>query len=280
MTSENTMWEELKTEYLNKVRKELSSVRHPRREEVLADVSSHLDRRFTELESNEQNWENFQTVITEMGPPRDYAELLEPEAAGKKVVLPRSLLWIALCLAGVIAGVILWRTGEFYKAKPVTPKRFRENFGKNIERFKIDTATLKDVIKAFGEPVGYIWGDKNFEKKNLPGRFVIVYPAGFHVFMSSGEVVEIRYEGAGTGYTFLGEIKVGSTLEHVLEVVGQPREIVEGEEIGWDDGVLYKDVEGRKGYCYYLRADKDVRFFFLNYKVKAMYITRSDYGGH
>jgi hypothetical protein len=49
MTPENKKWDALKAEYLRKVQKALSSVRHPRGKEVLEDVSSHLDRRFAEL---------------------------------------------------------------------------------------------------------------------------------------------------------------------------------------------------------------------------------------
>jgi uncharacterized membrane protein len=44
-------------------------------------VGGHLDRRFAELEPKEQTWENFQKIVTEMGPPSDYAELA---ANGKK----------------------------------------------------------------------------------------------------------------------------------------------------------------------------------------------------
>lgn len=71
---------------------------------------------------------------------------------------------------------------------------------------------------------------------------------------------------------------MGSPLEEVLEAVGQPKETVEGQKNWFEDGVLYKDIEGRKGYCYYGRADQDVRFFFRSYKVIAIYETRSDYG--
>jgi len=80
MTAENRKWESLKTEYLRKVEKALSSVKHPRGKEVLDDISSHLDRRFAELEPQEQTWENFQRIITEMGPASDYAELLDAQA--------------------------------------------------------------------------------------------------------------------------------------------------------------------------------------------------------
>ena len=67
MTSENQTWGSLKAEYLRTVEKALSSVKSPRSKEVLDDVRSHLDRRFAELEPNQHTWENFQTIITEMG---------------------------------------------------------------------------------------------------------------------------------------------------------------------------------------------------------------------
>jgi uncharacterized membrane protein len=69
-------WAEVKTDYLKRVEQALSTARHPRSFEILADVDGHLDRRFTELEPNQQTWENFQKIVTEMGPPSDYAELV------------------------------------------------------------------------------------------------------------------------------------------------------------------------------------------------------------
>ena len=77
MTSENKTWDALKAKYLHQVERALSSVRHPRRKEVLEDVRCHLEQRFAELEPDRQTWENFQAIITEMGPASDYAELLD-----------------------------------------------------------------------------------------------------------------------------------------------------------------------------------------------------------
>jgi len=108
MTSEAKAWESLKAEYLHQVEKALSSVRHPRKREVLEDVRSHLDRRFAELKPDEQTWENFQAIITGMGPASDYAELLEPEAVPVSRGVSRKYLWyVGLAAVVIISFVIL-----------------------------------------------------------------------------------------------------------------------------------------------------------------------------
>lgn len=103
MTSSNKIWDNLKADYLRQVEKALSSVKHPRGKEVLEDVSSHLDRRFAELGAQQQTWENFQSIITEMGPASDYAELLEPHAAHPY----RSTRDKYMLLAGLVTVVII-----------------------------------------------------------------------------------------------------------------------------------------------------------------------------
>jgi len=59
--------------------------------------------------------------------------------------------------------------------------------------------------------------------------------------------------------------------------LGKTKEVVIGEEIGFKDGVLYKDILGEKGYCYYSRSDKNVRMFFKDNKLSALYVLRSDF---
>jgi len=108
MTSESKKWDSLKAEYLRKVEKALSSIKHPRSKEVLEDVRSHLDRRFAELEPQQQTWENFQAIITEMGPASDYAELLEQAAGQQRRSVPlKYLLGIGLAAVVIIAAAIL-----------------------------------------------------------------------------------------------------------------------------------------------------------------------------
>lgn len=280
MTSENKKWENLKAEYLSKVEKALSAVKHPRGKEVLEDVSSHLDSRFAELEGDQHTWENFQTIITEMGPASDYAELLEPDTATtRRNISPKYLLLLGLILIGTAAAIILLPMAISYRTKPVALEEFRRDFPQKVAKLDIDKANLDDIIEIFGEPVEYVWGRQIIDRANIPTeRYCIKYPDDFHIFMRWDTIVELRFESPAADYIFHNKIRVGSSLDEVLEVVGQPAETVEGKPIGWADGVLYKDIDGRKGYCYYHRSDRNVRFFFLNYKVKAMYITRSDYG--
>ena len=94
--------------------------------------------------------------------------------------------------------------------------------------------------------------------------------------MVRGEISEMRFERPGTGYLYKGKLQVGSSLDEALELLGEPSKTVVGQPIGWQDGVLYKDIDGRKGHCYYKHATKNVRLFFANYKVAALYVTRSE----
>jgi bla regulator protein BlaR1 len=71
---------------------------------------------------------------------------------------------------------------------------------------------------------------------------------------------------------------VGDSLERALDVIGKPVKTVVGKENNFEDGVLYKDIEGRKGYCYYARTDRKIRLWFGNYKIMSIYTTRSNYG--
>ena len=175
----------------------------------------------------------------------------------KITVLPRLALIIVLSLAGSVA------------SKPTS------DINVKLAQLDIDTAELDDVIRIFGEPAEYLWGDKTFTKDNLPGTYLAVYPNGFGVLMSRGKVSELRFEGPDTGYVFRDKIRAGTSLDEVLKVLGQPNMIVEGRKMppSVKDGVLYKDIDGKKGYCYYSRRDQGIRFFFLNYKVSALYTT-------
>lgn len=108
MTSENKEWDSLKAEYLRQVEKALSSVKHPRRKEVLDDVRSHLDRRFAELEPDQQTWEDFQAIITEMGPASDYADLLDQnDDQPSPGVWRKYLLFVSLAAVVTLVAILL-----------------------------------------------------------------------------------------------------------------------------------------------------------------------------
>lgn len=76
MSSENKQWQEMKESYLKLIEKGLARVDHPQRSEILANVRDHLDNKYAELSPDQHTWESFQQIITEMGPPEEYAELL------------------------------------------------------------------------------------------------------------------------------------------------------------------------------------------------------------
>ena len=156
---------------------------------------------------------------------------------------------------------------------------FLAELPKKIARLNIDTADLKQVQATFGPPVKYVWGTKTLPPDNPGRRFIAVYPGGFHVFMVDGHIVELRCE-EGCLYAFAGTLRLGATLEQALAVLGPPTKTVEGQAIDWANSanVLFKDIDGSKGHCYYHRPELKVRVWFGDYKVAAIYMTRSDYG--
>jgi len=144
-----------------------------------------------------------------------------------------------------------------------------------VSQLDINTANLDDVIRIFGEPEKYLWGGKTYTKDNLPSIYIAAYYSNsLHIVMGGNKIRELRFEGPGSGYVYRDKLKIGSSLDEVIELLGKPTETVQGKPNKFKDAVLYRDIEGRKGHCYYGRADKNVRLFFVNYKVTALYLTR------
>ncbi len=170
-------------------------------------------------------------------------------------------------------------TGRLPEAPASQPHdaEFARQLPAKIEQLDIDTADFERVIEIFGKPTQYVWGEETFTEDDLPRRYIMVYPSRFHIFMLDNKIVELRHE-FDFSYVFRNKLRAGSTLDEVFEVIGHPKKIVQGEKNTFKDGVLYKDIDGRKGYCYYARSDQNVRLWFLDYKIGAIYMTRSDYG--
>ena len=103
----NGTWESVKAGYLEQVEKALASVGHREKKQVLEDVKNHLDQRFNELGPDEQTWENFQQIITEMGPASDYAELLETDTLVPRQSTELRYFWWIGVITIVIASAIL-----------------------------------------------------------------------------------------------------------------------------------------------------------------------------
>jgi hypothetical protein len=148
-----------------------------------------------------------------------------------------------------------------------------------IAQIDIDTATANDIKRIFGEPMSYVWGQHVFDKDALPDRYIMAYPGSFRVFIGNDRIVEVRFEGP-SDYVFGDGLAVGSSIEKAFSILGQPSEIVDGKPNGFKGNVFYKDIDGRKGYGYYARPDKNIRIWIMDDEVRAIYLTRSDYYSH
>ena len=135
-----------------------------------------------------------------------------------------------------------------------------------------------EVIRVLGEPKQYLWGNETFQKGNLPATYIMQYPGGVHIMVGDGQVRELRSEPPGPGFAFHGRLRLGSSLDEVLQVVGPPTETVVGRKLEFQPGVLYKDIEGKKGDCYYARPEQHFRCFFTDNRVSALYLPFGEEG--
>ncbi|MDH4203727.1 MAG: DUF1700 domain-containing protein [Phycisphaerae bacterium] len=112
MNSQNKQWQEIKANYLKLIEKNLAQVDHPQRSEILANVREHLENKYAELFPEQKNWESFQQIITEMGPPEEYAELLTENHTpmAKTTSMVNTLLAILFVSVLVVVGSYLVNT--------------------------------------------------------------------------------------------------------------------------------------------------------------------------
>ena len=157
-----------------------------------------------------------------------------------------------------------------------------------VAQLDMDNATREDVIRVFGQPQSYQGKGQTFEEENLPDRYVMVYADRFSVSMFNDRIEHVLFWKPG--YVFRDRITVGSTLEEFLSVLGPQTKTIdggayklergvlsthEGETVEPENGVLYKDIGNRKGFCYYdTRAFQRVRLLFMGNRVVAISITR------
>jgi hypothetical protein len=150
------------------------------------------------------------------------------------------------------------------------------DFDTKVAQLSKPGTTADEAILALGPPVEYFWGNQTLNRTNLPATYLLQYPKGVQVMVSRGLVTELRSEEPGPGFTWHGKLHLGSSLDEVLRALGAPAETVVGQSNAFVPGVLYKDVGGRKGDCYYSRPDQNIRLFLNGYKVCGLYVPLSD----
>jgi outer membrane protein assembly factor BamE (lipoprotein component of BamABCDE complex) len=170
MKNNKDAWETLASEYIQKVEKALSRVDHPRKKEVLADLSAHLEQIYAEIPDENRTPENLAGIIDLMGPPEEYAELLSPARGAA----PRE--WSRRRRIGLLAGAVVVLVAGFMGLpdKRVLRYKIRETFGWNYsanpffseENFKkiqpgMTEGQVRDLI---GFPLDHSWvvGGKDF----------------------------------------------------------------------------------------------------------------------
>ena len=175
---------------------------------------------------------------------------------------------ISFLLTPLVLGL---QMGPNFSASAATNEPLDALDAKIVQLSKPGTS-VEDVLRVLGEPETYTWGDKTFKKNSLPETYILRYPKGTAVAVSGGYVTELRSDPPGPGFTWHGKLRLGSSLEEVLQTLGPPSEIVEGKPLKFAKNVLYKDIEGEKGRCYYSRPDQNIRLFFRNNKVSGLYV--------
>ena len=141
---------------------------------------------------------------------------------------------------------------------------------KLMDSFDMKNGDLDEVLRTFGKPKRYFFGDKTYTKENLPIAYLISYPQGFRICMNDDEIEEFRFEKK-TDYKIAG-ITVGTSLEKVLKTLGKPKRTVNGRECTYEERILFKNSKGRpNGHAYY--SAKGLRLFFMHDEVIALYIT-------
>lgn len=115
MTAEHDKWLKLKNNYLRQVEQALASTGHPKSGDVLRDVDEHLGRRYAELDPDHQNWEGYQQILIDMGPPDEYAELLAEETMpadkrGSGVNIFLAVVFVLVLM--VVGGYLIYTAGK------------------------------------------------------------------------------------------------------------------------------------------------------------------------
>ena len=186
----------------------------------------------------------------------------------------RRLRWIAAVAAAALVTLFVMPMAALKatsSADATSPTQVIKDINEKVAKFDLEKATREDVVAVFGEPAGYLWGNKTLSKENLPELYMMVYSNAFQVVIGKGRVEELWFEN-GSDYVFDGGLRVGSTLDEALKVMGAPDKTVETMEMPkFEDGVLYKtDHES-----YYARRGRGLRIFTMKNVVLVLCVTRT-----
>jgi len=162
--------------------------------------------------------------------------------------------------------------------EPIGRKKVEANrqLAERVAQLDIDQADRAAVESLFGKPLKYVWSGQTFSEDQLRGNYILNYPCDFSVWMRDDRIMEIRF-GRYSEYAYAPGVAIGASIPEVLAVLGDPVATVVGQDNEHRDRVLYRDIEGRPGHCYYHCSDRQIRLWFSSNKVCSIYMTRTDF---
>jgi hypothetical protein len=134
----------------------------------------------------------------------------------------------------------------------ISDPNFLKDFNTKMAKLDVNEGTAEDVIRIFGKPLYYSDDKGNkVDGNSLPLTYGMFYPEGFSILISENRIAVVHIRRAG--YLFEGEIGVGTSFDNVLKFFGPPDETIEStiRPKKVEAGVLYKDINGMRGKCFY-----------------------------
>ena len=170
---------------------------------------------------------------------------------GKRVrrrnrILFISLFCLLLCFSGVAVFVWVQMPLPYYEAQlnsqpqekyfsavpegepqteypPVSEEAFRAAFHDEEAFSLIDSATVKDILKRFGEPISIKDPIRIYTRLKLPTDTIykMEYPSGVEFWMQGEKIFRIVF--TKPDHFFHGKIQIGSSKDEALKIVGPPK---------------------------------------------------------
>jgi len=190
----------------------------------------------------------------------------------KKIIIPLLILVLAIVVMGIRID------NQFIDSEPVlVGEEVKLNtLIEKVNEIDINNFRHEDIIGTLGTPEKYIWERSEYKAEDLPANYIMIYSDAFHIRIMNDYILELRFYD--DIYVTESGVRVGSSLDEVIEILGEPATTITGEALKSEFNVLQKDIDGRVGHCYYFFPDQNIRFFCTDYIVNALYIT-NDYAG-
>jgi hypothetical protein len=246
MIDEKSLWLKAKNDYLGLIEHALARVEYPKRYEILTQVERHLEQKYAELPQEGRTWEAFRQIITEMGPPEDYAVLLHDDIPAQpeqfvqgrhpyKLLITVLLVVFSTAAVWLIINVPRIFSNYFPPAKPGVTLQFEPDDRILGKWFTIDFVKTTDMFS----PAKKTWQGELFVKTlDFKEQGVVQWCAG-----DDGQ--------KSNGFWTKGKLDPNNPISDLYEI-----RVIDGNEylfIEWISGDV--TIRGMKPQYYVLSRD-------------------------